>query len=826
MAHRTHYVHTGHAASPSCREPDHPSRTGPTTSIPAMQLRLAAGNQTIQADQQGTLDARTTNGVHFQCPASDLQADIILGLPWLIEQQAVIDLTRGCIHIGREQRQTIHFCRQTPSKAAPAPPLDCSTIPIGNGDWTDDQRREFLQALQEFPEPFEEGGAVATTATVRHTIRLKDETPVRVQEFQYSVEHIPGRENQLPDALSRNPGSDLTTGDLQETERLLPSQASSGQQAYLMTEEEPLLHVIQDPQREDPTGLKRTAGLPYDRRRAPTPRDPGPPAGGPAYPAPGGDGSLLSRPRRDPAMGFRRRTPKAQSRRTTNHCGTPSSPGPGETQPWVFEEGLLKHKVGERRTIVVPPAARPQVIQRHHDHYTAGHPGIEETIRAIRQRYFSWHAARNRGPRQMLPHLQCLQKRSPPDASPAETPCTRRTIRGRIRRRRWTNDRHPHRQPIRNRRPRLVLPVDRGQGREEGYHHRHRRVPGRDLPAIWVPKGHPEIFQRFGYPRAILSDNGPQFTSIAWEAALRKWQSLHWTTPIYHPRANPVERRNQELKKGLRIQLEGQTPDRWDGKLNHVLFNLRCRQNAATGYTPAKALFGFGTLQPALPPRRRHRTPTEDQPEPIAQRTEKVHANELRYREKCYAQPDAQMPIQLRVGDQVLVKAHPPSPPPRPSPHQDSISAPSGWDPTPWWNLPASPWAPRQHFSPKWMGPYPVVELAGLTAVWVERPGAQRAKYHLDQVRRARRPRPPQPQQPPPDDAVPQQPPPDDAVPQQPLPDDAVPQQPLPDDAVPQQAPPDDAVPQQPLPDDAVPQQPLPGAAVPQTADSRPADHK
>ncbi|KAK9716793.1 hypothetical protein QE152_g24536 [Popillia japonica] len=38
---------------------------------------------------------------------------------------------------------------------------------MGNGDWTDDQRQEFLRALQEFPELFEEGGAVATTATVR-----------------------------------------------------------------------------------------------------------------------------------------------------------------------------------------------------------------------------------------------------------------------------------------------------------------------------------------------------------------------------------------------------------------------------------------------------------------------------------------------------------------------------------------------------------------------------------------------------------------------------------------------------------------------------------
>ncbi|KAK9694520.1 Integrase core domain [Popillia japonica] len=84
-----------------------------------------------------------------------------------------------------------------------------------------------------------------------------------------------------------------------------------------------------------------------------------------------------------------------------------------------------------------------------------------------------------------------------------------------------------------------------------------------------------------------------------------------------------------------------------------------------------------------------------------------------------------------------------------------------------------------QHFSPKWIGPYPVVELAGPTAVWVERPGALRAKYHLDQVRRARRPAtPPQPQQPPPDEAEPKQPPPDEAETQQPPPDETEPQQP------------------------------------------------
>lgn len=100
------------------------------------------------------------------------------------------------------------------------------------------------------------------------------------------------------------------------------------------------------------------------------------------------------------------------------------------------------------------------------------------------------------------------------------------------------------------------------------------------------------VFQRFGYSKAILTDNGPQFLSIGWDAALRKWQAMHWTTPVHHhPRANPVERRNQQLKKGLRVQREGPECEKRTDKLNPVLFNLQYRKNKATGYSPAKALF-------------------------------------------------------------------------------------------------------------------------------------------------------------------------------------------------------------------------------------------
>jgi len=61
-----------------------------------------------------------------------------------------------------------------------------------------------------------------------------------------------------------------------------------------------------------------------------------------------------------------------------------------------------------------------------------------------------------------------------------------------------------------------------------------------------------EFFSRFGYPRVCLSDNYPQFVSNEMMNALERWGAQGWTTPVYHPRTNPVERRNQDLKKGLR----------------------------------------------------------------------------------------------------------------------------------------------------------------------------------------------------------------------------------------------------------------------------------
>lgn len=41
--------------------------------------------------------------------APDLSVPVILGIPWLREHQAVLDLARGVVHFGIHQRYKVHW---------------------------------------------------------------------------------------------------------------------------------------------------------------------------------------------------------------------------------------------------------------------------------------------------------------------------------------------------------------------------------------------------------------------------------------------------------------------------------------------------------------------------------------------------------------------------------------------------------------------------------------------------------------------------------------------------------------------------------------------
>jgi hypothetical protein len=108
-------------------------------------------------------------------------------------------------------------------------------------------------------------------------------------------------------------------------------------------------------------------------------------------------------------------------------------------------------------------------------------------------------------------------------------------------------------------------------------------------------------------------------------------------------------RRNQELKKGLRLRLrEAEGHRNWDRYIPDILFTTRRRRNDATGQSPSELLLGRDLARPGEARTRRSA--------PAA--TERVEA--ARKRQARYA-PRYDHPTvgQLRVGDWVFARNHP-----------------------------------------------------------------------------------------------------------------------------------------------------------------------
>lgn len=242
---------------------------------------------------------------------------------------------------------------------------------------------------------------------------------------------------------------------------------------------------------------------------------------------------------------------------------------------------------GDRWLLWIPEASQQRVLFEYHDVDLAGHPGADETLRAI-QEHFYWVGMRE----QVKDYVRSCR------ICNACKPF-----------------RNTHPVPQRPRQPKTpwdMVAVDLMGPYPRSSRGRKFLFVVTDLCSRWVeafPLGssttvklvkvlETEVFQRFGYPRVLLSDNGPQFVSKQWLDACTKWGCEAWTTPVYHPQANPTERRNQTIKVGLRMQLVDHDHRDWDRKLTEILFNLRTRKNAASGKTPSQVLFGETIARP------------------------------------------------------------------------------------------------------------------------------------------------------------------------------------------------------------------------------------
>ena len=100
-----------------------------------------------------------------------------------------------------------------------------------------------------------------------------------------------------------------------------------------------------------------------------------------------------------------------------------------------------------------------------------------------------------------------------------------------------------------------------------------------------------EIFFRYGMPRRIKSDNGVQFVSAIMQKVTYCLDIKQQFTPVYHPEANPVERKNRDLKAQLAIIVQNHH-DQWDQCLPAIRFAMNSAKCQSTGYTAAYLTFG------------------------------------------------------------------------------------------------------------------------------------------------------------------------------------------------------------------------------------------
>ncbi|GFT68774.1 retrovirus-related Pol polyprotein from transposon 412 [Trichonephila clavipes] len=99
-----------------------------------------------------------------------------------------------------------------------------------------------------------------------------------------------------------------------------------------------------------------------------------------------------------------------------------------------------------------------------------------------------------------------------------------------------------------------------------------------------------EVFLRYGVPRRLISDNGTQFVSAVMQQLCFVLDINQSLIPVYQPQANPVERKNRDLKPRLAMML-GNNHTLWIEKLPAIRFALNTSKCESTDYTAAYLTF-------------------------------------------------------------------------------------------------------------------------------------------------------------------------------------------------------------------------------------------
>jgi len=470
-----------------------------------------------------------------------------------------------------------------------------------------------------------------------------------LQEYVFDIEHVPGSLNQLPDLLSRDPDSNVQV-DSPDESRLVPPEGAPKRGADMkgsINGNMALINVVEFDSLYEEIARKQQTST------------------------------------------FIRRTME-----NVKNLEGKSELDRVEQKLWnqfAVEDNLLWRKEKDGYRMVVPKKMIPKILYFFHDSEEAGHPGIEETTRKIEEFYF-WGWIRTSVQTHVKKCTICAVMKSQQRQQGA---------------------------PLRPRIPKYpfeMLSIDvLGPYPESALNKNRFIVVIQDVFSKWV-EAIPakevlgkdvvrilerEIVSRYGPPKIIVSDNGTAFKSKTMEKYCKKIGAEQAFTAVYHQRANPVERRVQELKKVLRILLHGLRETMWEEKLPDALRILRGRRNRATGETPASIVLGYelpipGEWKTKFTQRRRNKGVRDRQ-----RKNKIIFKRTLDFQGKEYPSRSRRAPVVFLPGDKVTARAR-----------------------------------AQGAFAPRWLGPGEIIRRTGETTYDVKI-GRKPTNFHVDDLRPA-----------------------------------------------------------------------------------------
>ncbi|GKV50362.1 hypothetical protein SLEP1_g57069 [Rubroshorea leprosula] len=106
------------------------------------------------------------------------------------------------------------------------------------------------------------------------------------------------------------------------------------------------------------------------------------------------------------------------------------------------------------------------------------------------------------------------------------------------------------------------------------------------------------ILCRFGIPKRIIADNGPQFRAAALRSFCNDYGVELALTSVYTPQSNgQAESANKIVLRGLKTRVEA-AHSNWVDELNKVLWSCRTTPSTATGETPFSLAYGAEAVIP------------------------------------------------------------------------------------------------------------------------------------------------------------------------------------------------------------------------------------